>query len=133
MTTDTTELRRLYAAATPGTWFANSKTNYTLVEAYRTDIPMTMQNVCTILDFDDRPSRPNAALIAAAINALPDLLDELERLRADMEMLQANIENSHPNHKAWAVRVGGGAICDVAATLIEDQRLELDRLRAIHQ
>ena len=73
------ELRRLHEAATPGEWTANGR----FVEELEADC---WQPVCQCirLDCDDvDPIRQrNGEVIAAARNALPRLLDEIERLRA---------------------------------------------------
>lgn len=75
MTVDITDLRAKLAGGTPGPW--------------ETDIqPGHQDDVLTSWITDDggrlviaEHAGPDAALIAAAVNALPALLDELERLR----------------------------------------------------
>lgn len=64
--TDTTELRRLLAEATPGPWS---------VEEYP-DMPGSFYVKAGVFGLHE-----NAALIVAARNALPALLDENDRLR----------------------------------------------------
>ena len=86
-TPDLAELRRLAEAATPGPWAARYGVSW---EA----------RVCTTTgSLADVDSTANAELIAAAVNALPTLLDRLAHMtearnnaRAEVERLTAVVE-----------------------------------------
>jgi hypothetical protein len=79
MTTDTARLRELLAKATPGPWYADTSTPGEIViyggERFIGNVSARVQQ--RMFDLD----ATNAALIAEAINALPGLLDEVDRLR----------------------------------------------------
>ena len=87
---DTAELRRLLAEATPGEWRAvergNSVPSHVVVTTAYDGAPSV--NVCSGIS----PRTGNAALIVAAVNALPALLDEVERLTAANAALLARAE-----------------------------------------
>lgn len=83
MTVDTAELRRLLAEATPGPW--------------RTEVggqvwswvrPNGRRFVATTRYRTHPEDAPNAALIVAAVNALPGLLDRIEELEAENALLR---------------------------------------------
>ena len=83
---DTAALRALLASASPGPWTADL---FDAVEGgtpvYGVGAPMSMDE-CQVAWADGRgvgreASRWNAALIAASVNALPALLDEVGALR----------------------------------------------------
>lgn len=80
---DTNELRELLARATPGRWHWNEEGQ--LVSTHTKDSEWGgPPEPVKIIETDSGyypPRRNDAALIAAAINALPALLDELDRLR----------------------------------------------------
>ena len=100
---DRAELRRLLGEATPRPWVA---------EASGTTGPVVMdvQSVSALDHVAKCPHYRGSAdseLIAAAVNALPDLLDALEKAEGHRDSL--------------------------AATLIEVQREKLAPERAIHQ
>jgi hypothetical protein len=48
---------------------------------------------------------PNNLLIVAAVNALPDLIAELERLRADVRMAGAEVVTHHSIMEAQGKRI----------------------------
>lgn len=99
---DITKLRELLGRATPGEWRSDIDTygdpgditlwaegeNYVVNIGHAGD---HVENGCVIA-FDG--SKANAALIAAAVNALPALLDEVERLRLDAERYRYLMERS---------------------------------------
>tara|TARA_Y100001951_G_scaffold88698_2_gene80459 strand:+ start:2835 stop:3218 length:384 start_codon:yes stop_codon:yes gene_type:complete len=90
MTDDVAELRKLLEAATPGPWFTLDPPwlpggAETSILAESPD-PHVARFICDfdlcMMDDDDRKSEnpdADAALIVAAVNALPDLLDRLEK------------------------------------------------------
>jgi len=83
MNADTEKLRELIAKATPGPWQAMNAYQWDSIIGDidgPDDGEMHYESVTDITSHHDR-SRANAALIAAAISALPALLDELARLR----------------------------------------------------
>ena len=96
---DPTDLRALLAAATPGPW-----------------------------DYGGAPSEywayylegPDADLIIAAVNALPDLLDERDRLRAGIEALPVLMREMF-----------GSDITDLNITDLIDRAAVLAIIRAI--
>ncbi len=75
----TDELRALLAAATPGPWGVFQESVHDPVV-----INTPERIVCEFHWYDHKPTdrEPDAHLIVAAVNALPGLLDEIERLRA---------------------------------------------------
>jgi hypothetical protein len=74
---DVEGLRALLAAAARGTWHVQVYDNGSYIGAADRKMPVAH------LKYADYPDdEENAALIAAAVNALPALLDELTRLRA---------------------------------------------------
>lgn len=85
MTVDCTGLRTLLGLATPGPWEHSDQ------GVYGVSIQAPSGSVA---QWDDLPlSEEDAALITATINALPALLDEIERLRAFGEKVNV-IRNS---------------------------------------
>jgi len=78
MTTE--ELRRLLQAATPGPWQAEFASSHVGGKSEITEwfVRRDGDDVAIAADIidphDDQPSKANAALIAAAVNALPALL-----------------------------------------------------------
>lgn len=85
MTLDLALLRRLLAAATPGPWtVAKSDANSYLTRHYYVAAPLPeIRGVpVSLWDAGGLAAQPDAELIAAAVNALPELLDEVERLRS---------------------------------------------------
>ena len=81
MTTDTKRLRELLSKATPGPW---EPTNTTTVNCNYA----CGSGPWIISDRNDPQVIADAALIAAAVNALPELLDEVERLRTHVACLE---------------------------------------------
>lgn len=76
------ELRRLEKAATPARWQSNGDgTEVTGPEFFDND-GNDWQSICGSF-----PHKGNANLIAAARNALPELLDEIERLRDALQVI----------------------------------------------
>jgi hypothetical protein len=83
MNADIEKLRELIAKATPGPWQAMNAYQWDSIIGDidgPDDGEMHYESVTDITSHHDR-SRANAALIAAAISALPALLAEVERLR----------------------------------------------------
>lgn len=78
---DINSLRELHAATTQGEWYHTGGDCVwpTLDEKGYEAIADTN------CDLSDRENRANAAFIAASHNAMPALLDELERLRGQLE------------------------------------------------
>jgi hypothetical protein len=74
MTIDIKQLRALLAAATPGPWSEGVHGNANVVHFDGDDIRAVAE-----------ADASNAALICAAVNALPELLDEVEWLRVALE------------------------------------------------
>lgn len=93
MSNITTRARALLAAATPGPWEADAWCNcddggWAAIGPHH----MATEDE----GYDDAHESPahhramaDAALIAGVVNALPELLDEVERLRAEVERLKA--------------------------------------------
>lgn len=87
MTTDTDALRKALAAATPGPWEHDGGWTVTAPspEGWEGPYMVTMTDQC----------RADAALIVAAVNALPDLLDERDRMLATIARVEAALEATH--------------------------------------
>lgn len=75
LTAEIAELRRLLAGATPGPWIEDGNTS----EPHASDILYRDEQLDDLCYVADTVHSPNAALIVAAVNNLPRLLDELER------------------------------------------------------
>ena len=84
MTPDLAELRRLAEAATPGPWAA------------RYGVSWEARVCATTGSLADVDSTANAELIAAAVNALPGLLDAA----AERDALAAKVERVRELHKS---------------------------------
>lgn len=88
------DLRALLAAGTPGEWavdrvFWKIGSTRGMRDEFWTTVEVDGSIVATMPE-EASESKPNAALIAAAVNALPDLLDEIQRgreLRGKVEAL----------------------------------------------
>jgi hypothetical protein len=112
MTIDIAKLRELLAAATPGKWTWD---DYAIMaEQSQHDVTVLCSpGGCGPVDCDPA----NAALICAAVNALPELLDEVERLRAALQEIQDWALNKAPGGSSTfspAVAASLATICDCA-------------------
>ena len=102
--TDTNELRKLLAAATPlpwivheddyfGSWSVTGPANDPVPGWGRTE-PEAFDDGSAHGEYGPSCKKPTRDLIVAAVNALPALLDELDAARADlreaMELLRAH-------------------------------------------
>ena len=77
---DLDELQRLHEAATPGTWEARE--HLVLLPLWNRKYPDGQLRICPSLTYEHQSvEKPNAALIAAARNALPALLRLARRAR----------------------------------------------------
>lgn len=100
MTIDIPKLRALLAEATPGPWFAGDRACYgpkifgTTPRCEGGDHLLSGEGIVLGPPEDDYGDNHEAdvALIAAAVNTLPELLDAYERLRAAIERLAKNLE-----------------------------------------
>jgi hypothetical protein len=107
MTTDTKKLRELLAGATPGLWGLidwqdGYGENLTTICVRTPEIlwpgqssiwPDGMECHQVANTDDGNNPLPDAALIVAAVNALPELLDEVERLREAIKRQAAAVRN----------------------------------------
>lgn len=76
------ELEKLLAAATPGPWEVSERT-----KDWRPQVVSTEHGpICTMHIPEVGDADPNAALICAAVNALPELLEENEKLREALRL-----------------------------------------------
>ena len=75
---DYTELRRLLAEAMPGPWEAEGS------QVWGPDGVL----VAAVREHSTLVDRPDALIIVAAVNALPDLLDALEKAEAAVERVR---------------------------------------------
>lgn len=87
--TDYKALRALCEAATPGPWSVDhyEETDDWCLRADNATIPGN-----SIADAGGFSYKPDAAFIAAARTAIPELLDEVERLRAALERIVKNCD-----------------------------------------
>jgi hypothetical protein len=106
------ELRALCEAATPGPWEHDGSRCVYVPEEYS-------RRPLVVAEW-----KPNAALIAAARNALPDLLDEVERLWDD-QLDSQPYEDAMAEANATNVRL----LCMVAERDAEIARLRQERQR----
>lgn len=85
---DLDELQRLHEAATPGTWEARE--HLVLLPLWNRKYPDGQLRICPSLTYEHQSvEKPNAALIAAARNALPALLRLARRARRLEEAVRA--------------------------------------------
>lgn len=103
---DTGELRELLAAATPGLWrFTDSETVDDVWDAGMTVVSNEGDPIANVLDewYENDPGEPaplnDAALIAAAVNALPALLDAADE--RDAAIRQARADALREAADAW--------------------------------
>ena len=83
-TTQPTELRRLLAEATPGPWRIAKK------DTGRRVVGCDGKTAACATGKDRIVGKHNAELIAAAVNSLPDLLDERDKLREALQKIALN-------------------------------------------
>lgn len=108
-TVEIEELRRLEAAAPPGEWElwdSNSWRRIGIRGGGRTAIEPTIHLKDGMSDLHAKPE--TLRLAVAARNALPRLLDEIERLRAERDDLNgyvANLNKMLPGEGATAVKI----------------------------
>lgn len=87
MNVDIEKLRALLAAATPGPWAYYDDIRPDVRSAANRGGFMGAGHIATVSRYDGNTN--DAAFIAAAREALPELLDEVERLRAENAQLRA--------------------------------------------
>ena len=95
-------LRALLAGATPGPWRARKWPSPRMVEVLATTKPPIVP--WSGFDDSDRTLKEhdaNAVLIAAAVNALPALLDVAEAARALAAVHEALHRRGDPEWKGW--------------------------------
>ena len=89
MTIDTNRLRALLAAGTPGPWRACGKDRggcqCGLISAGDTYVLSTNTSDDNALTPDADHRKANALLIAETVSALPELLDAIDAMRAELE------------------------------------------------
>ena len=95
MTIDIADLRAKHAAATPGPWAAQDYMFPGLADEGRTRIRLTDAEDSLDENIAGTVLPEDAELIVAAVNALPALLDELERLRAFVDSLGVDADEYH--------------------------------------
>jgi len=83
MATDIDELRRLRASGTQGEWHAHLARWYSSVMVNSPDGPSEIAS--------GELNKADASLICAAVNALPSLLDELARTRAELAAVRERL------------------------------------------
>jgi hypothetical protein len=82
------ELEKLLAAATPGPWEVSER-----IKDWRPQVVSTEHGpICTMHIPEIGDADPNAALIVAAVNALPGLLAKLERYERALQAIVDNAE-----------------------------------------
>ena len=94
------ELRRLLDAATPGPWMVGDEGDDVAVIVDEGDEFSSIQIAADLHQGDD--GLTDARLIAAAVNALPALLDaaeERDALRAERDALAAKVERVRALHR----------------------------------
>lgn len=93
MPVDLKELRRLHEAATPGPWFKYMRTVTVEENGWDVEVAECSNNARGTVEAD-------AALIAAARNALPELLDRLEAAESENARLREEL-----NGLTWVQRL----------------------------
>jgi hypothetical protein len=94
VTVDRAELRKLLAEATPGRWRPTKYTGGAQVDG---------PSYCVADCIESEHHDADAALIAAAVNALPDLLDELDALRVRVAELESDVQRRIDESNAHGV------------------------------
>lgn len=98
------ELRALLAKATPGPWEVSAaicgQHHTETVSVYHVDTSKGCRHIHEVVEAgckcgDDAISEANAALIVAAVNALPALLDRLDSLAGENERLGAALDDAN--------------------------------------
>jgi hypothetical protein len=132
MTLDITALRALLAAATPGKWHAQRHDGCTAI--YNGYTPIIADHIAS-LNYKRNPrDEENAALICAAVNALPELLDEVARLRAVESGFIDTIESCPPSGRQLmevyeiARRIVDEGVCRQMSCLVCKEILKLERI-----
>ena len=94
MTIDTAELRRLHDAATKGEFSVDGYNTSAVI--FRQHGKMNVTDWMPLLQcaYDNANWKADAAYVAAALNALPELLDRLEKAEDKIEGLQADLDNA---------------------------------------
>lgn len=100
MTVDTQKLRELLAKATPGQLIMATSNSWrrivTLMRSIPVCVPYAQHDGHPDLHFPNGgPAGPDATLLLEARNALPALLDEIDRLRADRDALKQAFEDAN--------------------------------------
>jgi hypothetical protein len=98
---DTAALRALLDSATPGPWEVyhgySGAQNIAQMRSTDRTVSVAAEKVISTKRGDVPPwerTMPNAQLIVAAVNALPELLDEIDRLRDSHKMTAALLEDA---------------------------------------
>lgn len=92
-------LRELIAAASPGPWWHEQQDpEYRPADPY--DLVYETNGAWDFLG--ETHSREDAELIVAAVNAMPGLLNALERLRAENDMLHAQLDEVKQQRDTYA-------------------------------
>lgn len=94
MPIDIPTLRRLLGEATPGTWKLWGMAVMADVDG-TSDVQMAKRVASTFFQLDGHPRTNDASLIAALRNSASELLDELERLRAEVANTQDEDRAKH--------------------------------------
>ena len=92
--TDLKELKKLLAEALPTPWKALSDDG--TFDIASDGIPENEDRYAWIGEVDEEP---NAALIVAAVNALPELLAKVKRYEAALNLVQENVEASASSYQ----------------------------------
>lgn len=109
MTIDTEKLRALLAAATPGPWRAGTVETWNVYADPNGDVMAPGLGRVVAQMNRHYPHSNDAALIAAAVNALPELLDALEAAEAKRLTLARASAGSTRTCKACATKSGPAA------------------------
>ncbi len=135
------ELRRLAVAATPGPW-SWSDANRMEAPVRLDDFGAGLEEVRdTIIETDGGYYPPNAhdrSFIAASRTAVPDLLDEIERLEKERDLGDRMLSEAAPFEARQGARITAletalsvaNTVAGEAALVLEQQDRDLDRLRA---
>lgn len=89
MTIDTKHVREQIRRASPLPWMLATSNSWRRIVDFRNDNvcqPITQHDGHPDLLFAGGVEGPNAMLLIGAVNALPELLDEIERLRTRLEV-----------------------------------------------
>lgn len=140
---DTNELRRLLADATPTPWTVETDDYWNAwsvtgpalerVPGWPLAEPKAFDDGSACGEYSPRCTEATRDLIVAAVNALPAMLDELDALRADLREAM-DLLRAHGQAPSWLLSAGKfGAVKDGKFGSVKDWNRRYGELLAKHK